>query len=320
MLLKSLRTLAVALMAGFAATVSAQNYPSKPIRVIVPFAVGSGTDIVTRMVTEDMSKTLGVNFVIENKPGASGQIAAEALVAAEPDGYTIMMTTNTAHSANPHLFKKLRYDPLKDTTPIAKVISFVFVLAVKADSPVKNAQELIARVKANPGKLSYGYGNSTGQVAGAHFAKVAGLDVAPVAYKSTPPAMTDIGGGQIEFMFVDVAASQAFVRSNKLKMIGLQSDQRSPLFPDLPPVGEVTPGFNFNVWGGLIGPAKLPANVVTTLNAAANKALTNPAIREKLIASGLEPVPTTVEDFRKFVVEQHAAWGKSIRAAGIEPE
>ena len=320
MILNLLRGIAGALTLAVALPAAAQTYPSKPIRVIVPFAVGSGTDIVTRMVTEDMGKTLGVNFVIENKPGASGQIAAEALVAAEPDGYTIMMTTNTAHSANPHLFKKLRYDPLKDTTPIAKVIQFVFVLAVKADSPVKTPQDLVARVKATPGKFSYGYGNSTGQVAGAHFAKVAGLDVAPIAYKSTPPAMTDIGGGTIEYMFVDVAASQVFVRSNKLKMIGLQADKRSPLLPDLPPVGDITPGFNFNVWGGLIGPARLPANVVTTLNAAANKALNNPAIREKLISQGLEPVPTSVEEFGKFVVEQHAAWGKSIRAAGIEPE
>lgn len=320
MRLNLLRGAVFALIAGAATLASAQNYPSKPIRVIVPFAVGSGTDILTRTVTEEMGRSLGTSFIVDNKPGASSQIAAEAAAKADPDGYTILMATNTLHSANPHLYKKLRYEPLKELIPIARTINFAFVLAVKGDSPVKTPQELIAHVKANPGKLSYGFGNSTGQVAGAHFAKSAGLDVAAIPYKSTPPAMTDIAAGQIEYMFVDVAASNVFVKGGKLKMIGMQSDTRSALLPDLPPVGEVTPGFNFNVWGGLVGPAGIPPQIVNTLNAAANKALAAPAVREKLLSLGLEPYPATVEEFGKFLVEQHAAWGKSIRAAGIQPE
>lgn len=318
--LKLLRGAVFALVAGAATLASAQTYPSKPIRVIVPFGAGSGTDILTRTITEDMAKTLGTTFVVENKPGASAQIAAEATASAPPDGYTIMMTTNTAHSSNPHLFKKLRYDPLKDFTPIARVILFGFALAVRADSPYKTPQDLVNHLKANPGKYSYGHGNSTGQIAGAHFAKVAGLNVAEVPYKTTPPAMTDLVAGQIEFMFVDIAASKTFVQGGKLRLIGMQSDKRSSLAPDLPPVGDVTPGLTFDAWGGLIGPAGIPADIVAKLNAAANKAMQNPAVREKMHASGLEPIPATVEEFRKFAIEQHAIWGNAIRNAGIEPQ
>lgn len=314
------RGLAACLLATAAGIASAQPYPAKPIRVVVPFAVGSGTDLLTRMVTDEMGRILGTTFIVDNKPGASSQIAAEAAASAPPDGYTVMMTTNTAHSANSHLFRKLRYDPLKDFTPIARINTFLFVLAVKADSPLKTPADLIAHVRANPGKFSYGFGNSTGQVAGAHFVKYGKLDAQPVPYKSTPPAMTDMAGGQIEFMFVDVAALQSFLKSGKLKMLGVQADVRSPLLPDLPPVGETVPGFNFTVWGGLVGPAGMPPAIVQTLHAAANKALATPAVREKMISMGLEPQPMSNEDFRRFVVDQHAAWGKSIRDAGIQPE
>ena len=316
-LLPALAACVLALTTGSAA---AQAYPSRPIRVIVPFAVGSGTDILTRLITEELQKSLGQPFVIDNKPGASSQIAAEAAAKSEPDGYTLMMTTNTAHSANPHLFKKLRYDPLKDFTPIARVNHFLFALAVKADSPIRTPQELVAHVRANPGKFSYGFGNSTGQVAGAHFVKYGRMDAQPVPYKSTPPAMTDIAVGQVEFMFVDWAAAQSFIKAGKLKLIGVQSDTRSAMLPELPPVGETVPGFTFTVWGGMIGPAGMPSAIVQTLNAAINKVLATPAVRERMMGLGLEPAPMSLEDFRRFTVEQHAAWGKSIRDAGIQPE
>lgn len=318
--MKLLRTFAFAVLASACAAAGAQTYPSKTIRVIVPFAVGSGTDILTRLVTDELQKNLGVPFIVDNKPGASSQIAAEAAAKAEPDGYTLMMTTNTAHSANPHLFKKLRYDPLKDFTPVARVNQFLFALAVRADSPIKTPAELLAKAKAEPGKMSYGFGNSTGQVAGAHFVKYGRIDAMPVPYKSTPPAMTDIAVGQVEFIFVDWAAAQSFMKAGKLKLIAVQSDQRSALLPDLPPVGETVPGFTFTVWGGLIAPAGVPPAIVNTLNAAVNKVLATPAVREKMMGLGLEPFPASVEEFRKFAIEQHAAWGKSIRDAGIQPE
>ena len=318
--MKFLRKAVFALLAGVTAVASAQTYPSKPIRVIVPFAVGSGTDILTRLITDELQKHLGTTFIVDNKPGASSQIAAEAAAKADPDGYTLMMTTNTAHSANPYLYKKLRYDPLKDFTPVARVNQFLFALAVRADSPVRTPADLLAYAKAHPGKMSYAFGNSTGQVAGAHFVKYGRIEAVPVAYKSTPPAMTDIAVGQIDFIFVDWAAAQSFLKAGKLKLIAVQSDHRSALLPDLPPVGETVPGYNFTVWGGLIGPAGLPPAIVNTLNAAVNKVLATPAIRERMMGLGLEPFPASVEEFRKFTIDQHAQWGRSIREAGIQPE
>ena len=318
--MKFLRTAVFALLAATAASAWSQPYPTKPIRVVVPFAVGSGTDILARLVTDELQKNLGVAFIVDNKPGASGQIAAEAAAKGDPDGYTLMMTTNTAHSANPFLFKKLRYDPLKDFTPVARVNYFLFALAVKADSPIRTPQDLLNYARANPGKVSYGFGNSTGQVAGAHFVKYGRIDAAPIPYKSTPPAMTDIAVGQVDFMFVDWAAAQSFIKANKIKLIAVQSDQRSALLPDLPPVGDTVPGFSFAIWGGLIAPVGTPPAIVNTLNAAVNKVLTTPAIRERMMGLGLEPAPASVEEFRKFTIEQHAQWGKSIRDAGIQPE
>ena len=203
---------------------------------------------------------------------------------------------------------------------MARVNYFLFALAVKADSPIRTPQDLLNHARANPGKVSYGFGTSTGQVAGAHFVKYGRIDAAPIPYKSTPPAMTDIAVGQVDFMFVDWAAAQSFIKANKIKLIAVQSDQRSALLPDLPPVGDTVPGFSFTIWGGLIAPVGTPPAIVNTLNAAVNKVLTTPAIRERMMGLGLEPAPASVEEFRKFTIEQHAQWGKSIRDAGIQPE
>ena len=298
----------------------AQTWPTKPVRIVVPFAAGSGTDAVARTVAEDLQKTLGVSVIVEDKPGASSQIAAEHVARAAPDGYTFLMSTNTAHSANPHLFRKLNYDPLKDLIPTARVNLFLFVLLVNANSPWKDVRDLVAAAKANPGKLNYGFGNSTGQVAGAFLAHTAGLQVTPIAYKSTPPALTDLASGQIDYMFVDLAASQSFIRSGRVRVIGIQSDSRSSLLPDIPAVGEVYPGFTFTVWGGLVAPAGTPRPILEKMNAATNKALANPAVREKLINAGLEPYPQSLDDFGKFLVEQHQGWGQRIRDAGMIPE
>src|SRR5688572_8913276 len=215
--------LCVALIAGAGA--SAQSYPDRPIRVIVPFAAGTGTDILARIVTEELRATLNTNFVIDNRAGGSAQIAAELAAKAAPDGYTLFLSTNTPHSANPFLFKKLNYDPIRDFAPVARMIYYVFVLAVNPNSGMRTVPELIAYVRANPGKTSYGFGNSTGQVNGAYFVTAAKLDALPVPYKSTPPAMTDLIGGRVHWMFVDVASSQGHVKAGRLRAIGLMGDK-----------------------------------------------------------------------------------------------
>ncbi|HMN80783.1 MAG TPA: tripartite tricarboxylate transporter substrate binding protein [Burkholderiaceae bacterium] len=298
----------------------AQAYPSKPIRVVVPFAVGSGTDIVTRVVIDEMQKSMGGTFIVDNKPGASAQIAADFVAKSPPDGYTIFMGTNTAIAANPHLFKKLPYDPIKDFTPIARVNYFVFLLAVGNDLPVKTPKELIARANASANGLTYGHGNSTGQVAGAHFVHGSKIKATVIPYKSTPPALTDLSSGQIDFIFVDLAASQSYLKGGRIRAIAVQSDQRSALVPDLPPVGDTVPGYNFTAWGGLFGPAGMPRDIVARLNAETNKALASPTVKERMAAQGLEPAPMSVEEFNRFVPEQLVLWGERIRAAGIQPE
>lgn len=301
-------------------TGSGQAFPDKPIRVLVPFAAGSGTDILARIVTDEMRASMGANFVIDNRAGASGQIAAEVVARANPDGYTLLLSTNTPHSANPFLFKKINYDPVRDFDAVARMIYFVFILVVNPNSNIKTVPDLIANVKASPGKTSYAFGNSTGQVNGAYFVSAAKLDSLAVPYKSTPPAMTDLIAGQVQFMFVDAASSQGHVKSGRLRAIAVMSDKRSSIFPDLPGVGETVPGFDTVPWAGMFAPAKTPKAVINKLNAEIVKAINKPAINQRLADIGLAPGPSTPAELDRFVKEQLGAWGKKIKDAGIQPE
>lgn len=304
-------------LSGFAA---AQNYPDKPIRVLVPFAAGSGTDILARIVTDEMRTTMGASFVIDNRAGASGQIAAELVAKANPDGYTLLLSTNTPHSVNPFLFKKIPYDPVKDFDAVARMIYYIFILVVNPNSNVKSVPELIAYVKANPGKTSYAFGNGSGQVNGAYLVSAAKLDSLPVPYKSTPAAMTDLIAGQVQWMFVDGASSQGHVKTGRLRAIAVMSDKRSNIFPDLPAVGETVPGFDTVPWAGMFAPAHTPKAILNKLNAEIVKAINKPAINQRLADLGLAPGPSTPAELDKFVKEQLAAWGKKMKDAGIQPE
>ena len=298
----------------------AQAYPDKPIRVLVPFAAGSGTDILARVVTEELRSSLGTSFVIDNRAGASGQIAAELAARANPDGYTLFLSTNTPHSANPFLFKKLNYDPDKDFAAVTRMIYYLFILAVSPNSGFKTVPELIAYIKANPGKTSYAFGNSSGQVNGAYFVTAAKLDSLPVPYKSTPPAMTDLIAGQVQWMFVDAASSQGHVKAGRLRALAVMSDRRSPLMPELPAVGETVPGFDTEPWAGMFVPAGTPKAVINKLNREIVAALNKPAVHQRLAEMGLQPAPSTPAELDQYVKRQLAAWGKKIKDAGIQPE
>ena len=315
-----LRTFVPGVLFLMSALAVAQNFPDKPIRVVVPFAAGSGTDILARIVTEEMRTSMGANFVIDNRAGASGQIGAELVARANPDGHTLFLSTNTPHSANPFLFKKINYDPIKDFAAVSRMIYYVFILVVNPNAGIKTVPELITYVKANPGKISYAFGNSTGQVNGAYFTSAAKLDALPVPYKSTPPAMTDLIAGQVHYMFVDAASSQGHVRSGRLRAIAVMSDKRSDLFPDLPGVGETVPGFDTVPWAGMFAPAGTPKAVINRLNTEIVKAINKPSVNQKLAESGLQPSPSTPEELDRFVKQQLAAWGKKIKDAGIQPE
>jgi len=301
------------------AAAQAQTYPTKPIRVVVPFAAGSGTDVMTRVLMDDVNKGLGVPMVIDNKPGANGSVAAEMVARAVPDGYTLLLGTSSAHSANPWLFKKLGYAPIRDFTPIARTTNFPFVLAVSAASVVKTVPEFLDWVRGSAQK-NMGYGNATGQVAGAHLMVAGGFKAASVPYRSTPPALVDLVGGQFDFMFVDIASSQGLVKDGKVRPLALMADRSSPLMPGLPALGETLPGFSYLAWGGLMGPAGLPREIVQRLSAEVVKSLNKPAVRERFASLGLEPYPAPPEEFAAFMVEQEAAWGARIKAAGIQAE
>ena len=318
--MNALRQLLPSLLLVLCGSAGAQGFPDKPIRVLVPFAAGRGTDILARIVTDELRTTMGTNFVIDNRAGASGQIAAELVAKASADGYTLLLSTNTPHSANPFLFKKLNYDPVKDFAAVSRMIYYVFILVVNPNSGIRTVPELINFIKANPGKTSYAFGNSTGQVNGAYFVSAARLDSLPVPYKSTPPAMTDLIAGQVHYMFVDAASSQGNVRSGRLRAIAVMSDKRSGVTPDLPAVGETVPGFDTVPWAGMFAPAGTPKAIVNRLNSEIVKAINKPAIYQRLAELGLQPAPSTPAELDQLVKEQLVAWGRKIRDAGIQPE
>ena len=300
----------------------AQPYPNHPVRIVVPFAAGSATDIVARIIAEDLRATLGQPFIVENKPGASAQIGAELVAQSPPDGYTLFVTTNTSHSANPFLFKKLNYDPVKDFAPVANVMRIPVIVVVDPKLPVKTLSELVAYGKANPGKVSFGYGNSIGQVVGASFAKRTGLDVITVPYKSSPQAVTDVVSGQVSYARIG-HGGRAVVRQQRPRPSarGVQR-KRSALMPDLPAMSE-TPGlegFEVIAWVGMFAPARTPKDVVDKLNAAVRKALDKPEVKEKIASFAAEVAPSSPEELGEFVKDQLASWGKSIKEAGIAPE
>src|SRR5436305_2767765 len=260
--------------AGLASAALAQTpaYPTRTITLVLPFAAGSGTDTTTRIISKELGVALGVGMVIDNKPGANGMIAATYVARSAPDGYTLFVTTNTTHSANPYLLKTLSYDPIKDFTPIARTGDLPFMLVVHPDVPAKTLGELVAYGKANPGKLSYASGSSSAIVSGATFAHNAGLDLLHVPYKSSPPALNDVMGGRVSMMFVDILTGLPHVQGNALRALAVTTKDRSSLVPNLPSMQEAgVPDFDISSWQGYFGPAGMPKEIVTRLNAEIRK-------------------------------------------------
>jgi len=316
-----LASFAAALAFGFAAAAAAQDYPSRPITLVVPFAAGSGTDNVARIVGQRLSERLRQPIVVENKAGANGQIAAEAVAKAKPDGYTLFMTTNTTHSANPSLYKQLRYDPIKDFTPIVRTGELPFAVVVNNELPVRTLSELISFARANPGKLSYGTPNSTSLVGSETLKNQARIDIVGVPYKSSPQALTDVIGNQIQVYLVDFGSGMAMIRANRVRTLAVTPARGSKILPDVPPVARTIPGFDLTSWNGIFGPAGLPRDVVDRISAEVNAVLAEKEVQDKLAAAGFEVWPTkSPDEFARYVNDQLQLWGSMIRAAGIKPE
>ena len=318
--MKSLALLALA-SASLAAPALAQTYPDRLITVVTPFAAGSGTDVITRILTRQLSAALGQTVIVDNKPGANGLIAAGQVMRAPPDGYTLFATGNTTHSANPSLLKDLPYDPVKDFTAVARTGNFSFVLVVPPTLPARTVGELVDYARKNPGNLSYASANSPGIVAGAIFAKRAGLDLLHVPYKSSPQALTDVMAGRVSMSFIDFATASPHLKSGALRALAVTSTERSALLPDLPTMQEagISP-FNVTSWSGYFGPANLPAPVVQRLNAEIRKAVAVPEIKTQLATLGFDAFSGSPEELADFVKAEILNWHDMVKDSGIEPQ
>jgi tripartite-type tricarboxylate transporter receptor subunit TctC len=304
----------------FCSQASAQSYPSRAVKMVVPFPAGSATDQIARVVGQQLQESLGQPFVVENKPGAQGAIAATEVARAAPDGYTLMVGTNTPLAANPSLFKKLNYDPAKDFAPIARLGTISFMIMVRPDFPAQTFKEFLAHAKANPGKLSAGYGSAGSQVSQAMLRSMGRIDFIDVPYKGLPQAITDVLGGQVSFTFADLANALAQIKGGKLRGIAVTSQKRSALAPDIPAVAEELPGYELIAWFALVAPAGTPAPVVSRLHDVTVKALAKPEVGARFAALGTDVAPLNADELGAFIRSEIAKWAKMAKEAGIQPE
>jgi tripartite-type tricarboxylate transporter receptor subunit TctC len=302
------------------ASAAAQTYPTRPVKLIVPFPAGSATDQVARLTGAQLQEAFGQPFVVENKAGAQGAIAAAEVAKAAPDGYTLMVTTNTPQAANVSLFKKLTYDPVKDFAPIARLGTTSFMLMVRPDFPSKNLKEFLSQVRKQPGKLSAGYGSSGSQVSLAMLKSMGKLDVVEVPYKGIPQTITDTMGGSLAFTFVDLGNALAQAKGGKLRGLAVTSLRRTLLAPDVPALAEELPGYELIAWFGLVAPAKTPAGVVQKLHEATVKGIARPEVKEKFATIGTDVAPLNPAAFGKFIQSEIAHWARLVKLANIQPE
>jgi tripartite-type tricarboxylate transporter receptor subunit TctC len=299
---------------------NAQGYPSKPVKLVVPFPAGSATDQVARLIGNELQGALGQPFVVDNKPGAQGTIAAEGVAKSTPDGYTLMLTTNTPQAAAPALFKQLRYDPVKDFAPIARLGTISFMLMVSADSPAKTFKEFLAHAKANPGKLSGGYGSAGSQVSQAMMRSMGGIQFVDVPFKGLPEAITNVMGGSISFTFADLANALAQQKGGKLRGLAVTSEKRSPLAPDVPAIAEELKGYELIAWFALMAPAGTPRDVQKLLSETTLKSLQKKEVADKLAVLGTDVGPMGPAQLEGFIKSEIAKWSRMAKEAGIEPQ
>ncbi|MFN0163094.1 MAG: Bug family tripartite tricarboxylate transporter substrate binding protein [Burkholderiales bacterium] len=316
-----LAVVAAAALSG--ADLAAQdNYPSRPIKIVIGYPPGSGTDVTTRLIAQELQKELNQPIVVENRPGAAVRIASDIVKAAAPDGYTLQLTANSSHSVNPHVFKSLSYDPIADFTPIGGVAGIPFIVAINADLPVKSLPELVSWSQANRGKVFYGYSGTVFRVPGETLNRLFRMEASAVPFKGSPEAMTEVISGRVQFLVVDLASSQPHVAAKRLRALALTGSRRSALAPDLPTVEEVmrVQDFDMAAWTGMFGPANLPRPIVDKVSGALQRVLNRPDFRQRMQASNLDPMPLDPAAFGEYVKQQLVSWGKKVREAGIEPE
>jgi tripartite-type tricarboxylate transporter receptor subunit TctC len=302
------------------AAAQADKYPNRPVRFIVPFTAGSATDVVARTVGQNLSEALGQPIVVDNRAGANGTIGAELAAKSPKDGYTLLISTNTPSAAAPSLMKKINYDPVKDFAPIARVGTIAFVLVTSPSLPAKNMAELIALAKKQPGKLTAGSGSAGSLVPIFMLQQMAGIELTHVPYKSIPPALTDVIGGQINMVYADMVNGAPQVKSGKLRGLGVTSRKRDPLLPDVQAIAETVKDFELIAWFAMFAPAGTPQPIVDRLSSEAEKILARSDVRERFAVLGIQVDPMKPAELGKFQKSELEKWAQLAKAANIIPE
>jgi tripartite-type tricarboxylate transporter receptor subunit TctC len=315
----ALAALAVGLAVAPAAF--ADGYPARPVKLVVPFPPGGPLDATGRLIAEKLTAAWGESVVVENRPGAGGNIGADLVAKSAPDGYTILLGALSTHAVNPSLYAKMPYDAVKDFAPITLLAVTPNVLVVNPALPVKSVKELVAYAKANPGKLSFASGSngSAGHLAGELFKTDTGTDIVHIPYKGAAPAMQALLAGDVQFMFDNLASAMAQVKAGKVRALAVTTAERSPLVPDLPTMAEAgLPGFDISTWYGLLAPAATPKDVIAKWNAEVTRILNTPEVRERLAAQGAVATPTTPEQFAAFIGREIPKYAKIVKASGAK--
>lgn len=319
--LKSLAAAALLGVVGIAPVAAQDTFPSKPLTIVVPFAAGGTTDILARIVSQALQQELGQTVIVDNKPGAGGNIGAVAAARAAADGYTLFMGTVGTHAINASLYQKPGFDPIKDFAPLTRVATVPNLLVANPKQPFKTVKEMIAYAKANPGQLNYGSSGSGSSIhlSGELFRSMTGLDMVHVPYKGSAPAITDLLGNQIAVMFDNMPSAIQHVRSGKLRPIAVTTAKRSPELPDVPTIAESgVPGYEATSWFGLWTQAKTPAPVQQRLHAAIAKVLKDPAVIKKINDQGGDVVIDTPAEFAAYIKAESAKWGKVVKDSGAQ--
>ncbi|MCA6112012.1 Bug family tripartite tricarboxylate transporter substrate binding protein [Bradyrhizobium cenepequi] len=313
---------AIAAVMSFAAgSAFAQPFPAKPVHILVPYPPGGGVDVLTRTLADEVSKQWGRSIVVENRPGAGGVIASQAIATSPPDGYSLVMVAS-GHATNPFLYPKLPYDTFKDFSPISLLASSPNVLLVRADSPFKSAAEIIATAKAKPGSLSYGHaGNGTStHLTGELLKNLAKIDLNAIPYKGGMPAINDLLGGQIPMSFNNGPESVGQLQAGTVRALAVTTAARAPFLPDVPSLSEAVPGYDTEVWWGLLGPGGMPPDLVAKLSHDFVAALNMEVVKERLSKLGAVPIGSTPEKFDAKIHADYEKWGPIIKAAGMTAE
>ncbi|MBB5223576.1 tripartite-type tricarboxylate transporter receptor subunit TctC [Amaricoccus macauensis] len=311
-----------AALAAVALPAAAQDYPTQPVTLVIPFAAGGSTDVVGRIIAERMAQELGQQVVVENRAGAGGSLGAGTVARAAPDGYTILMGTVATHALNPLILAQSPYDPVKDFAPVSLLIIVPNVLAVNPELPVKTVQELIDLAKEKPGELAYASsGNGTPlHLSGELFKSMAGVDIEHVPYQGSGPALTDVIGNQVPIIFDNLPSASAHIKSGTLRALGVTTAERAPSFPDVPTIAETLPGYETYTWNALFAPAGTPPEIVAKLNAAALAAVADPKVAERMDEFSAQIVGSSPEELAAHVEAEMAKWKPVVEGANIKAD